>query len=197
MHRGNRILTTHIATFGRCVKCIQFAIRSALAAWIFIAALHWLSPGGILEISGLLVAIILSINALAHVAGFSVRRVSAAIRIPNAVVSSHDGWVRVPVGAEQRIKHAPTRREVVWMFVGTAAAAAMATLTLSRSAKAACGDCASTNGSGWYDCITYSCNNVGQACCPPGYPYLNHCDCQCYDGTNFDCSSYSNCNYCG
>ena len=59
------------------------------------------------------------------------------------------------------------------------------------------GRCSELYGPGWYDCITYFCNTEGIYCCPPGYPYLNHCDCLCYAGTNFPkpCSSYSNCAY--
>lgn len=60
---------------------------------------------------------------------------------------------------------------------------------------AAGGQCAAEYGEGWYDCITNFCNTEGLFCCPPGHPYLNHCDCQCYESSDFDCKSYSNCRY--
>lgn len=47
--------------------------------------------------------------------------------------------------------------------------------------------------SGWHECITHFCNNVGLYCCPKGYPYLSHCDCLCYNASP-DCNSYSRCN---
>lgn len=42
-------------------------------------------------------------------------------------------------------------------------------------------------------CRTNYCGCNGCCCCPRGYPYLNHCDCNCYDGTDFDCRSFSKC----
>jgi hypothetical protein len=45
-------------------------------------------------------------------------------------------------------------------------------------------------------CMTYFCGGTDKnpyVCCPPGAPYLNHCDCQCYPTTDFDCGSYSQC----
>lgn len=41
-------------------------------------------------------------------------------------------------------------------------------------------------------CITEFCNTDGIYCCPPGYPYLNHNDCLCYDVLP-DVPSYSQC----
>jgi hypothetical protein len=49
---------------------------------------------------------------------------------------------------------------------------------------------------GQLTCMTYFCGGTDQnpyVCCPPGFPYLNHCDCKCYETTNFDCGSYSKC----
>ncbi|OGQ42655.1 MAG: hypothetical protein A3I70_02115 [Deltaproteobacteria bacterium RIFCSPLOWO2_02_FULL_44_34] len=49
---------------------------------------------------------------------------------------------------------------------------------------------------GGHGCITSACGVMsGQIyCCPYGHRYLNHCDCLCYTGNNFDCNSYSYCN---
>lgn len=44
--------------------------------------------------------------------------------------------------------------------------------------------------------FTYFCgggNEWPYVCCPKGAPYLNHCDCQCYSSSKFDCKSYSKC----
>ncbi len=49
---------------------------------------------------------------------------------------------------------------------------------------------------GGLTCMTYFCGGTDRnpyVCCPPGFPYLNHCDCRCYDTTDFDCGSYSKC----
>ena len=48
---------------------------------------------------------------------------------------------------------------------------------------------------GQHTCITTGCGVMsGQVyCCPQGYRYLNHCDCQCYNSTDFDCNSYTRC----
>jgi len=45
-------------------------------------------------------------------------------------------------------------------------------------------------------CQTYMCGGTDKnpyVCCPSGYPYLNHCDCKCYDSSDFPCGSYSYC----
>lgn len=49
---------------------------------------------------------------------------------------------------------------------------------------------------GGHGCITSACGVMsGQVyCCPSGHRYLNHCDCLCYTGNNFNCNSYSYCN---
>jgi len=45
-------------------------------------------------------------------------------------------------------------------------------------------------------CMTNFCGGgmgCPYVCCPKGLPYLNHCDCKCYENSNFDCHSYSYC----
>lgn len=45
-------------------------------------------------------------------------------------------------------------------------------------------------------CMTNFCGGgmgCPYVCCPKGMPYLNHCDCKCYENSNFDCHSYSYC----
>jgi hypothetical protein len=49
-----------------------------------------------------------------------------------------------------------------------------------------------------HTCHTLSCGGTDQqpVCCPEGYPYLSHCDCQCYHSRpEVDCVSYSACQY--
>ncbi len=46
-----------------------------------------------------------------------------------------------------------------------------------------------------HECVTYFCGCNGSCCCPRGFRYLNHCDCQCYSSSSdINCSSYSRCN---
>ena len=49
---------------------------------------------------------------------------------------------------------------------------------------------------GQHTCITTGCGVMSDQvyCCPQGYRYLNHCDCLCYNSTDFDCNSYTRCN---
>jgi len=45
-------------------------------------------------------------------------------------------------------------------------------------------------------CMTNFCGGgmgCPYVCCPRGLPYLNHCDCKCYENRDFDCHSYSYC----
>lgn len=46
-------------------------------------------------------------------------------------------------------------------------------------------------------CIATACGitSTESLCCPEGFPYLNHCDCLCYESTDFKCNSYSACQY--
>jgi len=49
---------------------------------------------------------------------------------------------------------------------------------------------------GQHTCITYNCGGTSErsVCCPWGFRYLNHCDCQCYSSSDqIDCNSYSQC----
>ncbi|WP_269580677.1 hypothetical protein [Roseibium sp. Sym1] len=149
-------------------------------------------PTAILGLAGGVFAVL----SLAHVASYAVRRARMVARAAHGRI--------VPVG-EHAVLPIPaggpgeglTRRGFAVLVLRYAGLAAVASIGLTARARADCGDCAATYGAGYLDCITYYCNDIGQTCCPPGYPYLNHCDCTCYDGTGFDCGSYSNCNYCG
>lgn len=178
-------------TYGRCINCARTAFWFTLGVWAALVAVRFIIEDHVFVTVILLIAFGLTANTLIHLFMYSLRRATHASTgdvVTAADQLGHSTFVTQSANS--------TRRDFMQRFIG-ATAAAMVLILLPRSAKAACGDCAAANGAGWHDCITYSCNNVGQACCPPGYPYLNHCDCQCYDGTNFDCGSYSNCNYCG
>ncbi len=170
------------STFGRCVKCLRVACRAALLAWMaVIAASYFPETAGLADPVRLLAAG-LTVLAVLHVLFFAARQVQPAKA------------GRPGTRLEPEIHTA--RRRVLQLFLKGCATAAFAVLVLPRSARAACGDCAAQFGSGYHDCITNFCGTQGQVCCPPGFPYLNHCDCECYDTTNFNCNSYSNCLYC-
>jgi len=50
--------------------------------------------------------------------------------------------------------------------------------------------------SGALTAFTYFCGGGSEwpyVCCQKGAPYLNHCDCQCYSSSDFECKSYSYC----
>lgn len=196
----HRLAPAFAITFGRCETCMRIAFRSAVCAWALTAGLSLAAPGPLAVALAACLAGLLTTNALLHLIAYAVRQTRGASGIARAVPPVIGGRRAVPALASRsaRFPRAPlSRRDLIRVFVASAASAAAAMLALPRGARAACGDCAAQNGAGWYDCITNFCNNVGQACCPPGYPYLNHCDCQCYDGTSFDCGSYSGCQYCG
>lgn len=190
--------TFSASKIGRCIKCMRMAQFSAIIGWAGVATAHWASPGSAVFYFVVLAAAGLTLLALAHVLMFAARRVTAARNAGQEVAINGGGIGRAPIPVlfGRKLAAPITRRDALWIFARGAAAAAMALLPM-RVAMAACGDCAAQFGGGWYDCITNFCNTQGQVCCPPGYPYLNHCDCTCYDGTSFDCGSYSNCNYCG
>jgi len=191
--------TFFVAKFGRCAKCMRLALHAAFLALAGVAIAYWASPGSALFYFVLLAAAGLTLLAFAHILMFAAGRVAAARNAGRQVGASGAGQARAPIPVlfGRRLARPVTRRDTLWIFVRGAAAAAMASLPLLRPAMASCGDCAAQFGAGTLDCITNFCSTQGQVCCPPGYPYLNHCDCICYDGTNFDCGSYSNCNYCG
>jgi hypothetical protein len=46
-------------------------------------------------------------------------------------------------------------------------------------------------------CITTACGMTSSEslCCPKDYPYLNHCNCMCYESTDFACGGYSACQH--
>ena len=46
-------------------------------------------------------------------------------------------------------------------------------------------------------CNTTACgvSSTESLCCPAEYPYLNHCDCMCYESTDFACGGYSACQH--
>ncbi|MDU8928856.1 DUF3624 family protein [Alisedimentitalea sp. MJ-SS2] len=181
--------------FGRCAKCMRLAFLSAVSGWGALGLAMALGLGSVVHAGLLVLSLGLTVLVVAHVATFAARQTRQVIRTSRGETVRIGAHAALPV-AETVVK-TMSRRQIIGLALRYAAVAGGATLGLTQRAQAACGDCAATFGAGYYDCITHFCNNVGQTCCPPGYPYLNHCDCICYDGTGFDCNSYSNCNYCG
>ncbi|MCK7612618.1 hypothetical protein [Roseibium sediminicola] len=143
-----------------------------------------------------LAGLALAFLSLAHIMSYALRRTRMVARAATGRIVPVGDHAVLPIPARASVAGL-SRRRMMTLICHYAGLAAMASIGLPTRARADCGDCAATYGSGYLDCITYYCNDIGQTCCPPGYPYLNHCDCTCYDGTGFDCGSYSNCNYCG
>ncbi len=190
------LVKKHIALFGRCTYCMRSAFRWALAAWL-LAGLALVANFGSVAFWVALAALALSLLTLAHIGVFSLRHASAMYRREKGELVRLGAHGVLPVPRKDRQSPVVTRRKMIGLVAKYAGVAAAAAVGLPHRAEASCGDCASIYGAGYYDCITHFCNNVGQYCCPPGFPYLNHCDCGCYDVTSFDCNSYSNCLYCG
>ena len=183
--------------FGRCATCMRIAFWAASAGWgavYLIAILDW--PVVVIW-AVLLPTALLSVMTALHILMFALNHSRNTIHAQQGEVVRIGPHAALPVAHE--VAHSPqmTRREMIGVAVKFASLAMAACLGLPRRANAGCGDCAAYFGAGYYDCITYFCNTQGQTCCPPGFPYLNHCDCICYDGNGFDCNSYSNCLYCG
>lgn len=179
--------------FGRCARCMRLAFRCAVLGCVgTIIALQLQADNRIIILLSLL-SLLLTTLTVAHILVFALRHSRGKH------LSDPDHIIKIGTHAALPMQTGETyisRRQMLGSLFKYAAVAAVACIGLPNKAAAACGDCAATFGSGYYDCITYFCNDVGQTCCPPGYPYLNHCDCICYDGTSFDCNSYSACQYC-
>ncbi len=179
--------------FGKCARCMRIALRCAFAAWAALWALSWLPIATAVHDATLLLATGLTALTLTHIGFFAGRQVAAGRNFARSWRERQGMHNAPPLVAGQPLEDTLNRRQAVSLFARGALVAGLASVGYPRRAVAACGDC----GAGWHDCITNFCGTTGQVCCPQGYPYLNHCDCTCYDGTDFDCSSYSNCNYCG
>ena len=180
--------------FGRCAKCMRLAMLCFVLSLIGYFTLTFAGAYPVLAGPLLVAAIATGALTTLHILVFAWR-----FGLPShhraAIVPVKTG--KGPVAPVPVFQATLSRRDATRMFFRVAMLAALATLPLPKRARAACGDCAATYGGGWYDCITYFCNTQGQTGCPPGSPYLNHCDCLCYDTTDFNCGSYSACQYCG
>ena len=180
--------------FGRCARCMQLVFRGAVLGWVSTIIAFQLQADSHVIIVLLLLTLLLTTLTASHIFVFALRHSRGKH------LSDPDHIVKIGTHAALPVQTAEThisRRKMLRSLLKYAAVAAVACVGLPNKAAAACGDCAATYGGGYYDCITYYCNDMGQTCCPPGYPYLNHCDCTCYDGTDFGCNSYSACQYCG
>lgn len=180
--------------FGRCPSCMRLALGLAASGWgVALVRYAVAGAGGSL---GVLVLISLLLTGLtaAHVATIAWRQTGRALRAAAGSIERIGPHGALPINRESAPKM--SRRQVVALAFRYGGVALAGLVALPSKARASCGDCAAAFGGGYHDCITHFCNNQGQTCCPPGFPYLNHCDCTCYDGNGFDCNSYSNCLYC-
>ncbi|MFQ5623468.1 MAG: hypothetical protein ACE5FS_08740 [Paracoccaceae bacterium] len=193
-HRLGRFID---ARYGRCTTCMRLAFRVSVLGWSAVIFADWLGTGRGVFLATVMLAMLLTVHAAVHILVFAWRRSTGGGMPGNPQTVKLGPHRALPIVRPRNPPERMSRRQVFRALLGNAAIAAAASAGLPRMARAACGDCAATFGAGYYDCITHFCNNVGQTCCPPGFPYLNHCDCICYDGTGFDCGSYSACQYCG
>ncbi len=198
MHAIASHISTFLSTkFGRCARCMRLALRLAIIAWLLLLLAGLTTPNITVWYLTLAAAIGLTMLCVAHFIAHGLHRVTGAQSGKQGVRPMRPAAIR-PVGkGRSAIPLTLSRRETLMLFLRGMAAAAMATLPTFRPAAAGCGDCANQHGAGYYDCITNFCSTDGQVCCPPGAPYLSHCDCLCYETSNTGCNSYSNCLYCG
>lgn len=194
MQTIHRVKTPFLKKIGRCGKCMRQSAQAMLAAWAALLGLALVPAERSLLAAAALAAAGFTALWLLHVAVFAVHWLARS-RARSAAGRPLPQWASVAPAQVPALARPLTRRRLIGVFL--AGLAAGAAVSFPRLARAACGDCAAAYGSGWLDCITNFCGTEGQVCCPPGYPYLNHCDCQCYDTTDMDCGSYSDCNYCG
>jgi hypothetical protein len=185
-----------LTKFGRCASCMRLAVRAAMIAWLTLLVISLTLANEAVWYSALALATGLTALCAAHILAFGAHRVVMAKAGRTGVRQINIGQSGPANSPRKPLQLPYTRRDTLLLFLGGVAAATLASLAASRPAMASCGDCSNQFGSGYHDCITNFCNNQGQTCCPPGYPYLNHCDCLCYDTTEMDCNSYSNCLYC-
>ena len=195
----NPILKFVKTRFGRCARCLRFAMLGFLASLLCLLVMLAVGVTGLPVRLLTLVAMTLGVTTSLHVFLIAWRHSQPMPHKPPVALETKPSIL--PPGVIEPLrafKDGYSRRDAARIFFKTAVVATLATLPFARKAQAACGDCAAQFGAGHYDCITHFCNNVGQLCCPPGSPYLNHCDCKCYESTgDINCSSYSNCLYCG
>lgn len=179
-------------TFGRCARCMRLALAVAVGSWVAFFISLPLFPRDLSDLL-LAIALVATTNWLLHITFFTVRQAlfsTSRVRSSDSEPASGD----IPaIESESRMQSPTSRREALLTFAKSLLAAGVASVSLSLPAMARCGDC----GPGYHDCITNFCGTSGQVCCPRGYPYLSHCDCDCYSSPPSNCSSYSNCNYCG
>jgi hypothetical protein len=158
-----------VRRIGACRKCMREAFLAAAIAWA--ACVGFAIFGATLRQPLILplavgAALLATMNWLLHLVVFSARIASGSRAMP----------------ASKATNSAPERRSFLVGFTTTFAGIALATIFPASSAAQDV----------YYLCNTTFCN--GNTCCPSSYRYLNHCDCQCYESSDFDCGSYSYCN---
>jgi hypothetical protein len=186
-----QISTLVSAKLGRCARCFRLSLVGAAAGWATVAAMSFARVETRLVLGFMLCAGALTVLWAAHIAAFTIRVVRNIGNIPKA---SGAGVPMVPT--VKWLNVTTSRRQAVGILARSVAVGIVLSLPPTMRAFAAQnGKCAEANGPGWYDCITTSCTTTGLYCCPPGHPYLNLCDCLCYNESP-DCSvGYVNCNY--
>jgi len=152
-----------LTSFGSCPKCMRQSLLATLAAWGAVILLWPLS--GVLKVAEELItflivaASVLFLLSLTHLLVFAARRCLAA-----------NTAAHVPGGEPEPLL---TRRSFMSTFLRSLAYGA-ALAASPRLAQAACPN-------GTLTCQFTRCSDSGTYCCPRGYPWLNPCNCKCYE----------------
>lgn len=182
----NRISQLVSAKLGRCARCMRLSLQGALVGWVAVAGAYQVNPVGWIWSVPFVLAVPFTILWLGHIAAFATREVRRGRS--TQVQPQNQG---VPMTISDRGLRTANRRQALAIFVTGTVMGVLASLSVPRAASAMCnGRC----GSGTCECNTGRCGGSDRyVCCPSDAPYLNHCDCQCYASTGFNCSSYTDC----
>ena len=173
-----------IGRIGTCGKCIRQAFRAALlAGCLCVPALifGWFFHSVVPVLVAISIAASLMALWLLHIIVFGVRAARRSIRLSGPIGSA----------VAKEVKSQQSKRAFLSVFAKSVTAVTFATVIPSKMAYAY-GNCYDP---GSYPCNTTFCVPQGadNACCPQASRFLNHCDCRCYESSNFDCGSYTYC----
>ncbi len=172
------------AKLGRCARCMRLSLQGAIVGWVAVAGVYQIQPDGWMWSVPLVLAVPFTVLWVSHIAAYAMR----AVRREQG--TQVEDQPKSPMFNDRGVG-VVTRRQALTLFVSGTVMGVLASLSISPAAFAVCnGRC----GSGTCECNTGRCGgNERYVCCPADAPYLNHCDCQCYASTNFDCGSYTDC----
>lgn len=171
------------AKLGRCSRCMRLSLKAALVGWAAAAVAYQIQPDGWMRTVALVFAVPFTVLWVGHVTAFATRTLLRERGAQEEGPRRH-----VPMIYDRR-SGTSTRRHALTILASGAVLGVLASLPVPAFAYCNSDRCSS----GYCECRTNACQGGG--CCPSNYPLLNLCDCQCYNSSDFDCSSYVNCNY--